>query len=242
MRRDFLHGVFSSVPGRYDAVNRIVTLGLDQGWRRSAAREALRDGPAAILDLCTGTGDMAVMVARMSAPGATVVACDFVARMLEAARRKAIRHGVDGRLLFGQADAAALPFRDGSFDVVTIAFGFRNLTYKNQNREAHLAQILRVLGPGGRLVVVESSQPESALLRAGFRGFLAAFVGPVGRMVSGEGAAYRYLSSSVRNFPGAARIAEMLEDAGFEGVGYRRLLGGSAAIHWGSKAVTAGPR
>jgi len=230
-----LHNMFAAVPRRYDRINRLVTLGLDQGWRRRAARTCLEARPGSVLDLCTGTGDMPVILARMAPPEVELVAGDFVPEMLEAARDKARRAGVADRVCFELADAADLPFPEGRFDAVTITFGFRNLTYKNPGAEQHLAQIRRVLSPGGRLVFVESSQPAGRLMRAGFRAYLKAVVGPAGALVSGEAGAYRYLSSSIRNYYSADQVAALLEEAGFADVGYKKLLGGAAAIHWASR-------
>jgi len=221
--------MFTAVPGRYDLVNRILTLGLDQVWRREAARECLQGFPGRILDLCTGTGDLAVMLRAMAPADAQVVAVDFVAPMLEAASRKAGARG--GGIRYVLADAGDLPLRDRSIDCAGIAFGFRNLTYKNPRRAAHLAEIRRVIAPAGRFVVVETSQPDSDLWRACVHAYHRSITGPIGGSLSGHGPAYRYLAASVRSFYRSGEVEAMLLDAGFAGVSSRPLLGGAACMH-----------
>ncbi len=217
--------MFAAVPRRYDVMNRILTLGLDQSWRRQAARECLLGFPRRIMDLCTGTGDLAVLLRRMAPADTQVVAVDFVAPMLEAAARKAC--GI--RYLL--ADAGDLPLGDGSIDCAGIAFGFRNLVYRNPRRGARLAEVRRVVAPGGRLVIVETGQPDSDLWRACVHSYHRTVTGPVGGSLSGNGPAYRYLAASARLFHRPAEVEAMLLDAGFASVATRPLLGGAACIH-----------
>jgi len=226
-----LQRMFSAVPRRYDLLNRLLTFGIDRRWRRRAVRACLAEHPQRVLDLCTGTGDLAVMLAAAAKPGVSIVAADFAEPMLEAARRKAAERVVAERIEFRIADAAALPFADGEFDTVGIAFGFRNLTWKNPNRDRHLAEVHRVLARGGRFVVVETSRPPSTLLRVGSDAWYAAVVGPLGGLVSGESGAYRYLSRSARGFYRAEEVDDLLLGAGFSTVEHRLLLGGVAALH-----------
>lgn len=230
-----LHQMFAAVPDRYDLVNRVVTVGLDQRWRREAAKICLQNSPGRILDLCSGTGDMPLILARLAPAGTEIVSGDFVPGMLEVARAKATAAGVADRIRFDEVDASALPYEDGRFDAITITFGFRNLTYKNPKVDLHLAEIRRALAPGGRLVFVESSQPRAALIRTGFHAWLRGFVAPVGGRLSGEPGAYRYLATSMRHYPDAEAVRRLLEGAGYVEVGFRRLLGGVAAIHWASR-------
>ena len=226
-----LQRMFTTVPRRYDLLNRVLTFGIDQRWRRCAAAACLFDHPRRVLDLCSGTGDLAVLLARKADPGAAIVAADFCEPMLEVARRKAAAAGVEERIEFRVADAARLPFPDGSFDAVGIAFGFRNLTWKNPARERHLSEVHRVLGSGGRFVVVETSRPRCALLRGGFDAYFAALVAPLGALISGQGGAYRYLARSARGFYRPEGIVDLLRAAGFRDVRHRPLLGGVAALH-----------
>jgi demethylmenaquinone methyltransferase/2-methoxy-6-polyprenyl-1,4-benzoquinol methylase len=221
--------MFSAVPPRYDLVNRVVTLGLDTAWRAEAARALLAEAPRRVLDLCTGTGDLALEVARQAGPDTEVLALDFSAEMLARARAKAAAAGRSIRFLEG--DAGALPFADGELDAVGIAFAFRNLTFRNPRAAAHLAELARVVRPGGRFVAVESSQPDSALVRPFFHAFVGTYVRAAGALISGEPAAYRYLADTVRAFPGREGVAAMLRDAGFATVESRPLLLGAAALH-----------
>jgi demethylmenaquinone methyltransferase/2-methoxy-6-polyprenyl-1,4-benzoquinol methylase len=226
-----LRTMFAGVPRRYDFLNRVLTLGYDQRWRRRAAKACVFDRPRRALDLCSGTGDLAVLLARRLDPGAKVVAADFSSPMLEVAEAKAEAAGVAERIEFRVADAAALPFEDGEFDAAGIAFGFRNLTWKNPNRDKHLEEMCRVLATGGRFVIVETSRPPWALLRLGFDAWMAAVAAPLGGVISGQDGAYRYLARSARGFYRADEVDAMLLGAGFRSATHRLLLGGVAALH-----------
>lgn len=224
-----LQKMFSSVPGSYDLINRLFTWRLDERWRAAAAEECLRDGAARVLDLCTGTGDLAVRLAAGAGGRGAVCGADFSLPMLAVARRKAER--ASARVLLAACDAAELPYRDGSFDVIGIAFAFRNLTYRNPGRDRYLSEILRVLAPGGKFVVVESSQPRSRALRALVHLYVKVMVSFIGGMISGQRGAYRYLAHSAVNFYGPHELAALLLEAGFSRVEHRALMGGVAAIH-----------
>jgi demethylmenaquinone methyltransferase/2-methoxy-6-polyprenyl-1,4-benzoquinol methylase len=226
-----LQRMFASVPRRYDAVNRLATLGLDRRWRRLAVAEIAGAEPGRVLDLCTGTGDLAVMLAEELRSTAAIAAFDFSAPMLAEAVQKADARGASARIAFALADAAALPLPDGCVDAVGIGFGLRNLTWRNPRAGAHLAEILRVLRPGGRLVAAESSQPRSAIVRLGFRAYLRAVVGPLGGLVSGTRGAYAYLAESAARFYSDDELERLLVGAGFCRVRHRPLLAGAAAVH-----------
>jgi demethylmenaquinone methyltransferase/2-methoxy-6-polyprenyl-1,4-benzoquinol methylase len=226
-----LHGMFTAVPPRYDLVNRIVTLGQDRRWRRRAALTCLAGKPQRVLDLGCGTGDLAIDIARLAEKGVEIIGLDYSPPMLELARRKAAKAGVGEKVTFLHGDAARLPFPDAYFDVVGISFTFRNLTYKNPLGPLHLAEVMRVLKPGGYYVVVESSQPENGVVRAFFHLYLRAFVRPIGALLSGNQAAYRYLAESAARFYSSSEVREMLMAAGFRYMSYRPLLLGAAGIH-----------
>lgn len=224
-----LHGMFTAVPPRYDLVNRIITWGLDARWREEAVRTCLAPGPRRVLDLCCGTGDLAIIIARLAGKELEVTGLDYSEPMLEIARRKAARLGV--KVSFIHGDAARLPFPDSHFDCVGISFAFRNLTYKNPLASRSLAEVVRVLQPGGRYVIVESSQPKSSVLRGLFHLYLRWFVSWVGYLLSGNRGAYQYLAESAARFYTPEEVKDLLATAGFREVVYRPLFLGAAGIH-----------
>lgn len=219
--------MFDAVPRRYDLLNRLLTLRFDEAWRGLAARRILDGEPGRFLDLCCGTGDLVNHVARRASPAVELVALDFSAGMLELARDKLAGRKVQ----FVEGDAADLPFEPDSFGAVGTAFAFRNLTWKNPLKDAALAEVLRVLRPGGRFVIVETSQPRNPLWRRIFHAYLRGVAGPVGSALSGHPEAYRYLALSARNFYSAEEVSAMLRGAGFSSATARPLLGGIAALH-----------
>lgn len=226
-----LHRIFTAVPRRYDLINRIITFGLDQRWRREAAKECLASHPGRVLDIGCGTGDLVLNLARLADDDVALIGLDYSRPMLEIATRKAARLAKKGKITFIYGDAANLPFPDGYFDGVGISFAFRNLTYKNPLTSRHLAEVLRVLSPGGRYVIVESSQPKSKLIRKLYHFYLRWFVYPVGYLLSGNKGAYSYLAESATRFYTAEEVKEMLLAAGFRQVSFRRFFFGAAALH-----------
>ncbi len=224
-----LHDYYSRIYGRYDLVNRLFTFGLDEKWRRVAAAKCLESGPEKVLDLCCGTGDLAMAVARASGGTARVTGLDFNASMLGVAREKASERKIDG-IEFGEGNAAAMPFADATFDCLTIGFGFRNLIYDNDNARRHLGEMNRVLKPGARLVVLESSVPACPLVRPFFTAYLKLVLVPLGGTVTGDWKAFRYLVRSTLGFYRAAELKAMLEEAGFDFVSVRTFLLGSANL------------
>jgi len=209
--------MFDRIAPVYDAMNHVMTAGLDRRWRRVAAEAVVRPGDR-VLDACCGTGDFALADARA---GGRVTGLDFSERMLERARAKS------SAVEWVQGDALALPFEDGSFDAATVGFGVRNL----ESLESGLAELRRVLRPGGRLGVLEITSPRGALAPF-YRLWFEKGVPLVGRVVSGS-SAYTYLPASVRRFPGPEDLAEMLRKAGFGDVRYRLFARGIVALHLG---------
>ncbi|MBD0330570.1 MAG: class I SAM-dependent methyltransferase [Thermoleophilia bacterium] len=207
--------MFDRIAPVYDAMNRVMTAGLDRRWRRLTADAAVRPGDR-VLDACCGTGDLALACLRA---GARVTGVDFSERMLERARRKS------GEVEWVQGDLLALPFPDGSFDAATVGFGIRNVP----ELEAGLAELRRVLRPGGRLAVLEIVRPRG-LLRAFYAVWFDRVVPLLGKVLPG-GAAYAYLPASVRRFPGPEELADAIRAAGFAGVEYRLFAGGIVALH-----------
>jgi len=217
---DEVRTMFDRIAPVYDAMNRAMTLGLDRRWRRLTARAVVRRGEK-ILDACCGTGDLAL---AGRAAGGDVVGVDFSEAMLARARRKA------PEMEWVQADAAALPFPDESFDAVTVGFGIRNLA----DLEGGLRELARVLKPGGRLGCLEITRPRG-ILRPFFRVWFDGLVPAAGKVLPG-GAAYSYLPASVRRFPGPEDLAAAMRRAGFGQVGWRLLGGGIVALHVATKA------
>jgi demethylmenaquinone methyltransferase/2-methoxy-6-polyprenyl-1,4-benzoquinol methylase len=182
------------------------------------------------MDLCTGTGDLAIRLAKMAPEGTEITGYDYSQPMLDLAKTKSLRHGFQD-IVLTQGDAAAMPYPDGYFDAIGIAFAFRNLTFRNFDTPRFLAEIHRVLKPGGRFVIIESSQPEWPWLRALFRIYTRYFVYPVGSLISGNRPAYRYLSYSVIHYYKPEEICDLLKEYGFSEITFERLSGGISALH-----------
>lgn len=225
-----LHKIFTNVPPRYDLVNRLFSLRLDETWRKKAARECLANNPTEILDLCTGTGDLAVRLSKQVNSNVWITGLDFSETMLRAAREKNEQKGSE-KVIFVHGDAANMPFRDEQFDTIGISFAFRNLTFKNPDTPKFLSEILRTLKNGGRFVIVESSQPRSIFLKKLLKVYMKGLVRPLGQLLSGDKAAYRYFAHSVINFYSREEIEQMLLQAGFTNVKIIPLTFGFAAIH-----------
>ena len=223
--------MFSAIAPRYDLLNRLLSFWFDQSWRRRAAgalapRLARDDSRA--LDLCCGTGDLALALKRVSA--GAVVGADFARSMLARAAEKAAAQRMPIRLV--EADALKLPFADGCFDVVAAAFGFRNLA----NYQQGLREIHRVLKPGGEVGILEFALPEKGRFAALYRFYFQRLLPWIGRVVSGVRGPYSYLPASVEKFPGPAEFNRWLEAAGFGSVSSERWTGGAVALHRGRKA------
>ena len=210
--------MFDAVAGRYDAMNRLMTFGLEPRWRRDVLR-AVGPGPGMrILDLAAGTGASTMAFARA---GATTVACDFSAGMLAEGRR---RHP---ELTFVGGDALRLPFADGAFDVVTISFGLRNVA----SVEQALVELGRVTRPGGRLVVLETATPPARFMRAGNRLYTGRIMPRLARLFSSDPSSYAYLAESAADWLTQPQLAAAMRAAGWEQVAWRDLMLGVVAIH-----------
>ncbi len=231
MRNKPLHGMFTAIPHRYDVVNHVITWGLDKRWRWKAARECLASQPRKVLDLCCGTGDLAISIARLAKNGVELTGVDYSRPMLAIATKKAELLARGKRISFTYGDAANLPFPDGYFDCIGISFAFRNLTYKNPLARRHIAEILRLLSAGGKYVIVETSQPKSKLIRKLFHLYLRWFVSRLGYLLSGNRGAYHYLAESAARFYTSEELKEMLVTAGFSQVSFRPLFFGVVGIY-----------
>lgn len=222
-----VQAMFASIAPRYDLLNRILSLGVDRLWRKAAAAESLALYPDTLLDIATGTGDFAIELKTQS-PQTRVTASDFVPQMLDIGRHKAKERRLDIR--FEEADALKLPYQSASFDVVTCAFGFRNFA----DYALGLAEMWRVLRPGGRLVILEFPPPGQGLFGAVFRFYFQQILPRIGAMVSGNAQAYTYLPESVLAFPDPQRLAQLMRATGFR-ARYRPLTFGIAGIWIGDK-------
>jgi demethylmenaquinone methyltransferase/2-methoxy-6-polyprenyl-1,4-benzoquinol methylase len=222
-----VRSMFDRIAGVYDLMNTAMTAGMHHRWRRRAADLAALEPGGSALDVCCGTGDLALELATRVAPDGAVVGSDFAERMLDAARAKAERRGVAG-VRFEWADALRLPYGDASFDAATIGFGARNLA----DLDRGLSELRRVLRPGGRLVILEITQPTRLPLSAFYSLWFDRIVPLLGTF-AGERSAYTYLPESVKRFPSPRGLAERMGAAGFPRVRYLVLAGGIITIHSG---------
>lgn len=221
-----VRGIFSEIAGEYDTFNALASMGIDRSWRRQLVRACNLNESSRVLDICAGTGDVSLAIAKSAQP-AEVVVTDFTPEMLEIAEKKAASYRGRSLLTFKIADAQALPFDDESFDVVTVAFGVRNLP----DRERNFAEVLRVLKPGGRYVVLEFSRPPLALWRGLYYFYLRQVIPRLGEALTGDRENFDYLNESIRRFPSQPQLAAELREAGFSAISWKNLTGGMVAIH-----------
>ena len=222
--------MFGRVAGRYDLLNHVLSFNLDKRWRARAVsrvKDILARPDARVLDLCCGTGDVLLEIEEHTQ--CLAIGSDFCHPMLREAQRKIARRGFSSPLF--EADALALPLAANAFDLLTVAFGFRNLA----NYERGLTELRRVLKPGGVLAILEFSQPTNAVFGALYGFFSTQVLPRVGGWVSGSRDAYTYLPDSIRKFPGAPELAEAMRHAGFSRVEFERMTGGAVALHLGFK-------
>jgi demethylmenaquinone methyltransferase/2-methoxy-6-polyprenyl-1,4-benzoquinol methylase len=226
-----VRGVFDSVASRYDIMNDLMSLGIHRAWKRfTVEKAALRPGME-VLDLAGGTGDLTALMAPRVAPGGKVVLSDINEAMLSRGRERMQDRGLAGdQVEYCLADAERLPFDGERFDVVTIAFGLRNVTHK----ERALGEMYRVLKPGGQLLVLEFSRPVPALAPA-YDLYSFRVLPAIGKFVAGDADSYRYLAESIRMHPDQDTLRDMMAAQGFEDCRYHNLTGGIVALHRGWK-------
>lgn len=220
--------MFSLLAGRYDLINDIMSAGLHRKWKRDTVRLALegKTGRIRVLDLCCGTGDLAFL-AEAASPGAAVTGADFTFPMLRIARKR--RMAANGRSRFAQADALRLPFRSGTFDALTIGYGLRNVA----DLERALAEMRRVLAPGGRAVVLDFGKPSNRLAALLYRGFLRTVMPLMGWLFHRDPETYLYIPESLRSFPAQKGIEELMRRTGFVGARYENRLLGTMGLNIG---------
>ncbi|MCK9534279.1 MAG: bifunctional demethylmenaquinone methyltransferase/2-methoxy-6-polyprenyl-1,4-benzoquinol methylase UbiE [Pseudomonas sp.] len=223
--------VFHSVAARYDIMNDVLSGGMHRLWKRFTIElSGVRRGNT-VLDIAGGTGDLARKFSSLVGPSGEVVLADINASMLKVGRDRLLDKGVANNISFVQADAEKLPFPDNHFDVVTIAFGLRNVTHK----EDALRSMLRVLKPGGRLLVLEFSKPSNPLLSKFYDAYSFKFMPLAGKLITDDADSYRYLAESIRMHPDQETLKAMMSEAGFERVTFHNMTGGIVALHRGIK-------
>lgn len=227
---DRVRGIFSRIANRYDTFNALASLGIDRLWRRKLVKACGISGPEKVLDLCAGTGDVSFAIADQAHP-ASIMVTDFTPEMLAVAERKAADHRSSTELAFALADAQRLPFEDETYDVVTVAFGVRNLP----ERERNFAEVMRVLKPGGRYVILEFSRPPFAPWRGLYHLYLRYAIPAIGGILTGDRASFVYLNDSIRRFPAQTELAGELCGAGFSAVEWTNMTGGIVALHTATK-------
>lgn len=226
-----VRSVFESVAGKYDVMNDLMSLGAHRLWKRFALTlTGLKAGQRA-LDVAGGTGDLAIGMARQVGKSGQVILSDINPAMLDIGRDRSIDAGVAGTVRCALANAECLPFADDSFHCVTIGFGLRNVT----DKPAALASMLRVLKPGGQLLVLEFSKPIAPGLKPLYDGYSFKVLPLLGRLVANDSASYQYLAESIRMHPDQETLLGLMRDAGFGQVRYHNLAGGIVAVHRGYK-------
>lgn len=232
MRTDkgaFVRDMFAQIAPRYDAANRVISAGLDEGWRKRAISLLRAPRGGRIADLCCGTGDIVFHLLRTD-PTLHVTGVDFCAPMLQGARERAGHAHLRGDVTFVEGDVMSMPFEDAAFDGATMGFALRNVV----DIDATLREVRRILKPGARFVNLDMSKAPNRLWKSLFDLYFYKIVPVIGGLVGGSREAYAYLPNSLTNHPGAEALRDRFADAGFRDAAFVRLMGGSIAIHYGT--------
>jgi demethylmenaquinone methyltransferase/2-methoxy-6-polyprenyl-1,4-benzoquinol methylase len=225
-------GVFHSVAAKYDLMNDLMSGGIHRLWKRfTIETSAVRPGHR-VLDIAGGTGDLAAKFSRLVGRDGQVILADINSSMLQVGRDKLTDNGVVGNIAYVQANAECLPFPDHYFDCITIAFGLRNVTHKDKA----LASMLRILKPGGRLLILEFSRPTHPLLEKAYDRYSFSVLPFMGKLVTNDSDSYRYLAESIRMHPDQRSLQLMMEQTGFVHCAYHNMTGGVVALHMGEKS------
>ncbi|MBP7497561.1 MAG: bifunctional demethylmenaquinone methyltransferase/2-methoxy-6-polyprenyl-1,4-benzoquinol methylase UbiE [Bacteroidales bacterium] len=227
--KEKIKAMFDSIARRYDMLNHLLSLGLDKGWRRRLVGFLAAGSQRRILDLATGTGDLAIKLVDLNPD--EIVASDISENMLDIARKKVKAYGLENKIKIMQADAERLPFADNSFDAVTIAFGIRNV----ENLAASLSEIIRVLDNNGMVAILEFSKPKNIITGSLFYLYFRFILPLIGGLISGSYKAYKYLPLSVAAFPDGELFLALLKEAGFKNVRQRRMTGGIVSLYTAEK-------
>lgn len=224
-------GVFHSVAAKYDVMNDLMSAGIHRVWKRFTIElSGVRQGNV-VLDIAGGTGDLTAKFSSLVGSDGRVVLADINDSMLNVGRDKLTDKGIAGNVFYTQADAQYLPFPDNSFDCITIAFGLRNVT----DKDMALRSMLRVLKPGGRLLVLEFSKPSNPLLEKAYDAYSFSLLPIIGKVVTNDSDSYRYLAESIRMHPDQDTLKNMMSEAGFDHCKYYNMTGGVVAVHKGIK-------
>ena len=229
-KKEQIAQMFNNIAGCYDRLNRILSAGIDIGWRRKAIFELRKDKPESILDVATGTGDMAVIASEVLRPK-KIIGIDISTQMLERGRKKVEKEGLTSVIQLQMGDSETINFIDNSFDAVMVAFGVRNF----ENLEKGLKEMLRVLKPGGKLVVLEFSRPRTRFFRKLYNLYMGIVAPQVARWFSQNKKAYQYLNQSARLFPERQGFADILKNAGYSNTSFKPLSAGICCIYIGEK-------
>ncbi len=222
--------MFNAIAFRYDVMNRLISLGQDKRWRRKAISILKPQIPKTILDIATGTGDMAIKLHSMLAP-CKVTGCDISEGMMEVARKKVANLGLSDEICFTAGDCISLPFPDNSFDAVTISFGIRNV----EDIEKGLSEINRVLTPNGKLVILELSVPENKFYKFFYNIYTKLFIPTLGKLITGERSAYDYLRKSIAVVPQGKVMVDIMEKVSMTDCNYTYMTFGACAIYTARK-------
>ncbi|SIT17129.1 demethylmenaquinone methyltransferase [Filimonas lacunae] len=222
--------MFDSIAGRYDFMNRFLSAGIDVKWRKKAINLLKPLQPQNVLDVATGTGDVAIMTARMLQPK-KITGIDISEGMLEIGREKIVKQGLSAIIDLQKGDSETINFPDNSFDAITVAFGVRNF----QNLEKGLKEMLRVLKPGGKLVVLEFSRPKEPVFKTLYNIYMNLIAPGVGKMLAKNKEAYQYLNDSVQAFPEREQLVSIMQGLGYRDTSYKTLTLGICCIYCGSK-------
>ncbi|MFH0895744.1 MAG: bifunctional demethylmenaquinone methyltransferase/2-methoxy-6-polyprenyl-1,4-benzoquinol methylase UbiE [Bacteroidota bacterium] len=225
-------GMFDSIAGRYDFLNRFLSFRSDVRWRKKMIRMLIRNHPKNVLDVATGTADVAITCARNGIQ--KIVGVDLSEKMLEKGREKISALGMEKQIQLFNGDAENIPQADESFDAVTVAFGVRNF----ENLEKGLAEMLRILRPGGAVWILEFSKPKNAIIRNLYFFYFRNILPIIGKSISGNRKAYRYLFDSSMHFPANEKFVDILNQTGFCNSGYRRFTFGVACLYYGIKPLS----
>ncbi len=221
--------MFDNISGNYDSLNRMISLGTDQGWRKKVLKLVSQTNPVNILDIATGTGDLAILLSKSNA--VSITGLDLSAGMLEVGKQKVKALNLDSKITMIQGDSENLPFEDNYFDAITVGFGIRNF----ENLEKGLSEILRVLKPGGVFVILETSVPTKFPFKQGYFIYTQTLLPLMGKFFSQDQKAYEYLSDSAKNFPFGVQLNNILSKVGFKDVKHYPQTMGVATIYRSTK-------